>query len=130
MDEFKVVFPGGKKVEILYGDYKVMTDQAIEDGGDGIAMSPFDLFMGSIIACTGIVALSFMNKRELNTEGLSISMFPDYSEEEHRVRKITVKIDTPEDFPEKYLGALSKAVDTCAVKRALYNLPEFETIIK
>lgn len=129
MDEFSVSFPGGKKVEIHYQDWNVMTDQAVEDGGDGVAPSPYDLFMGSLTACAGIVALSFCRKRELPTEGLKVRLQPDYSEEEHRTVKVTITVELPVGFPEKYKGALSKAVDTCAVKRALANPPEFETVI-
>ena len=129
MEEFVVAFPGGKKVEIINGDHSVLTDQAIEDGGDDVAMSPFSLFLASIAACSGIVALSFLRKRNIDTEGLKIRMVPDYDEEANRVNSIKIIVDTPKDFPEKYRSALIKVLDTCTVKKHLINPPEFEVEI-
>ncbi|MDD2371530.1 MAG: OsmC family protein [Firmicutes bacterium] len=125
MDEFSLNFPGGKKVEVIYGNHVVMTDQPLENGGDDHAMAPFDLFMASLISCSGIFALSFLRKRDLNTEGLNIRMYPMWNEEEHRVTEIKMEVDTPADFPEKYKGALIKVIEQCSVKRHLGNPPEF-----
>lgn len=130
MDEFSLNFPGGKKVEVIYGKHRVMTDQPIENGGDDEAMAPFDLFMASLLSCGGIFALSFLRKRELNTEGLNIRMYPSWNEVEHRVTEIRMEVDTPADFPEKYKGALIKTIEQCSVKRHLGNPPEFNIIVK
>lgn len=130
MEEFSLSFPGGKKVEVIYGKHKVLTDQPIESGGDDEAMAPFDLFLASIISCSGIFALSFLRKRNLNEEGLNIKMYPQWNEEEHRVTNIELEVETPEDFPEKYKGALEKVLDACTVKKHIYNPPEFNIEIK
>lgn len=129
MDEFTLAFPGGKKVEIIYGDHRVMTDQPLENGGEDAAMSPFDLFLGSIISCSGIVALGFMRKRDISTEGLKIRMRQDYDEEANLVRKLFIDVEVPADFPEKYKNALVKALDTCTVKRHLVEVPAFEVTV-
>ncbi len=129
MNEFSLNFPGGKKVEVIYGNHHVLTDQPTENGGDDEAMAPFDLFMSSLLSCSGIFALSFLTKRELNTEGLNIRMYPSWNEEEHRVTDIKMEVDTPTDFPEKYRGALIKVLDNCSVKRHLGKPPEFNIVI-
>lgn len=130
MDEFSLSFPGGKKVEVAYGNHKLLTDQPLDNGGDDEAMSPFDVFLASIIACSGIVALGFIKKRNLSTEDLKIRMIPEYDEDEYMVNKLRIEIDVPDDFPEKYLGALTKALETCTVKKHLVKPPEFEIVIK
>lgn len=129
MEEFSLNFPGGKKVEVVYGKHKVMTDQPIESGGEDEAMAPFDLFMASLISCSGIFALSFLRKRNLSTEGLNIRMYPNWSEEEHRVADVRLEVDTPADFPEKYRSALVNVLEACTVKRHLGQPPEFNIII-
>lgn len=129
MDEFSLSFPGGKKVEVTYGNHKLLTDQPLDNGGDDEAMSPFDVFLASIIACSGIVALGFIKKRNLSTEDLKIRMIPEYDEDEYMVNKLRIEIDVPDDFPEKYLGALTKALETCTVKKHLVKPPEFEIVI-
>jgi ribosomal protein S12 methylthiotransferase accessory factor len=130
MDEFSLSFPGGKKVEVTYGNHKLLTDQPLDNGGDDEAMSPFDVFLASIIACSGIVALGFIRKRNLSTEDLKIRMIPTYDEDEYMVDKLRIEIDVPDDFTEKYLGALTKALETCTVKKHLVKPPEFEIVIK
>lgn len=130
MDEFSLSFPGGKKVEVIHGNHRLLTDQPLDNGGGDEAMSPFDLFLASIVSCSGIVALGFLKKRNISTEDLKVRMIPDYDEETNRVNKLRIEIDTPDDFPEKYLGALEKALETCTVKKHLVKPPEFEIVIK
>ena len=130
MDEFSLSFPGGKQVEVIHGNHRLLTDQPLDNGGEDAAMSPFDLFLASIITCSGIVALGFIRKRNLSTDDLKVRMIPDYDEETNQVNKLRIEIDTPDDFPEKYLGALEKALETCTVKKHLVKPPEFEIVIK
>ena len=130
MEEFIVSFPGGKQVAVENRQHKVLTDQDLESGGDDAAMSPFDLFLASIASCSGVVALSFLRRRDLSTEGLRIRLYPNWSEEQNLVTDIRLKVDVPEGFPAKYLGALEKALETCTVKRQLAKPPRFEVEIK
>jgi putative redox protein len=37
-----------------------------------------------------------------------------------------IEITVPSSFPEKYLKALIKVADQCAVKKAIMNPPKFE----
>ena len=49
----------GKKVDVDTGDFVIKTDQSVKSGGDASAPPPFDLFLASIGACSGIYVLSF-----------------------------------------------------------------------
>ncbi len=44
------------------------------------------------------------------------------------VAKISLDIQLPPDFPEKYKDALINAANLCAVKKHLLNPPEIEVI--
>jgi len=46
--EMEVSFPGGKKVNSTYKGFTVKTDQSKNDGGNGAAPEPYDLFLASI----------------------------------------------------------------------------------
>ena len=37
-----------------------------------------------------------------------------------------IDVHLPEGFPEKYLTSIRRAVDQCAVKKALFDPPELE----
>ena len=51
----EVRFPGGRKVEAAFDGYRVVTDQPASSGGDGVAPSPFDLFLASVATRRGIL---------------------------------------------------------------------------
>ncbi len=42
------------------------------------------------------------------------------------IEKISIEVQLPPEFPEKYKSAVLKAVDTCSVKAHMMNPPEFE----
>jgi len=52
--EMEITFPGGKKVNSTYKGFTVETDQPKDEGGDGSAPEPYDLFLSSIGTCTGV----------------------------------------------------------------------------
>jgi ribosomal protein S12 methylthiotransferase accessory factor len=47
-----------------------------------------------------------------------------------RIESIRLTLDLPVGFPEKYREALQRAVDQCAVKRALEDPPHIETALR
>ena len=126
--DIKVTFPGGKQVDAaLEGRGMVVrTDQSKESGGEGSAPEPYQLFLASIATCAGAYILSFCQQRGLPTEGIELLQRQEYDELGKRLAKVRIAITLPGDFPEKYRQALIRAVDLCAVKRAITNAPEFE----
>lgn len=126
--ELKITFPGNKKVNAQFNGFEVQTDQPAPTG-DGTAPSPFDYFLASIGTCAGIFVVSFCQKRQLSTEGLSITQKVETNPDTHRVTKISLEITAPKDFPEKYLNTLINSANLCSVKKALADPPEFEITI-
>ncbi len=120
-----VSFPGGVRVDATYRGNTVPTDQP-EPIGQNTAMSPFDLFLASIATCMGFYALRFCQERALSTEGLALSLNPVRDPATKRLTTIQIHMKAPAGFPEKYEKALHRAVDQCAVKKTLFDPPEFE----
>lgn len=123
----KVSFPGGKKVDVHFKSFTVNTDQRREDGTDGSAPEPFDLFLASIAACAGVYALSFCQQREISTDGLSLELETRRDPEKRMISNVTIKLTLPPGFPPKYTSAIAHAVEHCAVKKHILDAPEFET---
>lgn len=121
----EVRFPGGLKVEAVYRDRVIPTDQPERAGGDGSAPTPFDLFLASIATCAGYYALTFCQQRDLSTEGLALTMDTVRDPELRRITRIDLRLRVPEGFPEKYHQAIMRAMDQCAVKRHILEAPEF-----
>ena len=124
--EMEIHLPGGKKVEALFDDYTVITDQPIDDGGSGSAPSPFDLFLVSIGTCTGYYVLSFCQKNNIPIDNISLTARFQRNPGTHLVENILIDIYVPRGFPEKYQKAVLKAADICTVKRNLQNPPRID----
>jgi putative redox protein len=121
-----VVYPGGKQVDALFRGFTIQTDQDRESGGEASAPEPFDLFLASIGTCAGVYVLNFCTERELSTDGLQLHITIRRNKELRLVDKITIKIELPDGFPDKYKRAIMKTAGLCSVKKHLMNPPEFD----
>ena len=126
---FEVTFPGGVVVEATAHTHTIRTDQPAVAGGADSAMAPFDLFLASIATCAGFYALRFCQQRGLSTQGLGLTLTPLRDSEGKRLDTVRMELRTPEGFPEKYRDAIARAIDHCAVKRAIMEPPRFETVV-
>ena len=126
-----VTFPGGKRVDASFGGFEILTDQAVDSGGDGTAPEPFDYFLASLATCAGIYVLGFCQKRDIPYDGISLGQRWDRDEKTNRLTNIRISIEVPADFPDKYRKALVRAASQCSVKKTLENPPEFqvETVV-
>nr|WP_307726503.1 OsmC family protein [Trichlorobacter sp.] len=107
---------------------QLMTDQAIENGGDGAYPEPFACFLGSIGTCAGIYVLEFCNARKIPTEKVSLTQDIEFEldpQGKRRVSKVSMTINLPPEFPERYQKAIVKAAELCSVKKAIMHPPEF-----
>ena len=124
--EMIITFPGNKKVDAEYRGHTIRTDQPKLGGGDGSAPAPFDLFLASIVTCSGVYIVDFCKNRGIPTDNIRIIQNMVRDQEKKMITGITLDIEVPADFPEKYRESLKKVVDLCAVKRHILNAPSFE----
>lgn len=124
--EMNIISAGGKKVHALYKGFTIETDQPAEQGGEGSAPQPFDLFFASIGTCAGIYVISFCQERGIATDDISLVLSFSKNPETKMVEKINLEIKLPPDFPDKYKNAVIRSADLCTVKKHLVNPPEFE----
>ncbi len=121
-----VKFAGRKKINAEIDGMTVETDQSPENGGEGSAPEPFQHFLGSIASCAALYALEFCAARGISTEGMAFRMICRRDEKLKRYTGMTLELTLPRWFPEKFRGAIARAMDLCAVKRHIINSPEFE----
>lgn len=124
--EIVVTLPGNKKTSCVVEGFEVATDQPVSNAGDGSAPSPFALFLASIAACSAVYVAFFCQKRGLPYDRIRLIQRDERDPETHLITRITIDVELPDDFPEKYTEALLKAIDTCAVKKAIQKAPAFE----
>ena len=121
-----VTFPGNKRVDAQYKGFTIQTDQPIHGGGDNSAPAPFDLFLTSIATCAGIYVVYFCEKRDIPLDNIRVIQRMERNAEKRMIEKITIDVELPPDFPEKYRNALVHAVDLCTVKKHMMDPPAFE----
>jgi putative redox protein len=123
--EMEITFPGGARVDAAFGPYVVPTDQPPQAGGEGMAPTPFAMFLVSIGTCAGIYVLNFLRKRGLSSEGMRLIQRMHVDQVTGMLEQIDLEIQVPPDFPERYLAALARAAELCAVKKHLEHPPTF-----
>jgi ribosomal protein S12 methylthiotransferase accessory factor len=128
--EIKVSFPGGMQVDAEYKGFVIKTDQPVYQGGGGSDPSPFDLFLASIATCAGFYVLLFCQKRGISAEKASLIMKIWMNPETKMIERISLEIQLPQEFPEKYKNAVIKAVNSCTVKAHILDPPAFEVEAK
>ncbi len=125
MDIF-VDFPGGTRVDAHFGEFCVRTDQPAKAGGVGGAPTPFDLFLASLATCAGYYVLDFCRRRDISTEAIRLTQHVRTDPATNRADRISLEIQLPADFPEKYRTAIVRAAEQCKVKKHLENPPVLE----
>ena len=129
-DEITVTYPGGKRVDAAFDGFRVETDQSEKNGGAGAAPEPFELFLASLATCAGIYVLSFCQNRNIPTDGVRLVQQLE-RDAEGKILTITIRIEVPPAFPEKYHEALVRVAAKCAVKKTIESPPIFaiETVV-
>lgn len=125
--EIAVSLHEGKKVSARIKEFDIETDQSIKAGGQGSAPAPFDLFLASIATCAGFYVLDFCRTRNISTDNVRLVMRTRRDDEIRMIDKISIEVQLPADFPEKYKPAIIRAVELCTVKKHIVQAPEFET---
>lgn len=123
--EMEVFFPGGKRVNSTYRGFTVETDQPKNEGGDGSAPEPYDLFLASIGTCAGIYVLYFCHERGIDTAALKMTVRFERNEKNHIAEAVRIHISLPPGFPQKYKAAVVRTAELCTVKKSLAHPPEF-----
>jgi putative redox protein len=126
--EMTVDFPGGARVNAHFGSFTVETDQPKEEGGEGTAPTPFELFLASLATCAGFYVLGYCKTRGISTDGIKLIQKLEHDPAGKLIRKVRLEILLPPEFPKKYSSAVVRAAASCFVKKHLENPPAFEIV--
>lgn len=124
----EITFDGGKIITAHHHGFSIKTDQPENNGGTGSAPSPFDLYLAAIGTCAAVYVKSFCDNRQLNTDGIRVLQKTVFSQETGLPVKLTIDIQLPPDFPEKYRQSVINVAELCKVKKSIANPPVFEVI--
>ncbi len=123
--EMIVDFPGGAAVDAHFKDFTVHTDQPAPVGAN-TGPAPFDYFLASLATCAGFYVISFCQQRQIPTEGIRLVQNSERDRETGMVTRVTIDIQLPPGFPERYRAAVIRSAELCAVKKHIEHAPAFE----
>ncbi len=130
MKELKLVFSGRKRIDVEVDGFVINTDQSPEGGGEGAYPEPFDYFLASLLACAGVYALNFCQRRGIPTNGLGLRLVCHWDKDKRLFSRMEFLVTLPEGFPERYKDALVRAMELCAVKRHMDRADEIDMEFK
>lgn len=125
----EISIDGGKVITAHVNGFTIKTDQPINNGGTNTAPNPFELFLASLGTCAGIFIKSFCDNREIPAEGITITESYVTNKETGLPESITLKVNLPADFPEKYKKSVLLAAEQCKVKRTILAQPPIEVTL-
>lgn len=121
----EITFDDGKVITAHLNGHVIRTDQPLQAGGGNTAPAPFELFLASIGTCAGIYVKSFCDQREIPADNIRIIQSVEFDPVKRLPATISLDIQLPADFPEKYKAAVINAAELCLVKKTINNPPEF-----
>jgi putative redox protein len=124
--EIIVTLPGGKRVDAQVGEFTVRTDQPVERGGGGSAPEPFALFLASLATCAGVYVAGFCQARGIPTDGIRLVQRTEHDPATGQLARVSLDVQLPVEFPERYRDAVARAAATCKVKKTLAHPPEVQ----
>jgi putative redox protein len=125
----EITFDGGKVITAHLNGHIIRTDQPLDNGGgSNTAPAPFELFLASIGTCAGIYIKSFCDRRQIPTDDIRIIQTMEFDEVKKVPGVISLDIQLPSGFPEKYREAVVNAAELCLVKKTISSQPEFKVI--
>jgi len=122
----------GQQLKAKFGHHEIVSDQSIKAGGKEEYPEPFDYFLASMPLCAAFYIRKFCEQRDISTDGITLSQNNENAndENEDKYKKvISIKVNLPEQFPQKYRKALIASANTCTVKKVIQAMPEFEISI-
>ncbi|PTY38232.1 protein involved in RimO-mediated beta-methylthiolation of ribosomal protein S12 YcaO [Saccharospirillum sp. MSK14-1] len=124
--EINVRFLDNLRLEALFDDFSVITDQPIRYKGDGSAPSPFDYFLASSALCAAYFVLVYCKARDIPTDNIKLSQ-NNIVDPENRYNQIfKIQVELPEDISDKDRQGILRSIDRCTVKKVVQTGPSFE----
>src|SRR5690554_2898608 len=123
--EIKVNYLDNLRLEALFDDFSVVSDQPIRYKGDGSAPGPFDYFLASSALCAAYFVKLYCQARDILTENIRLSQNNIVDPENRYKQMFKIQVELPEDISDKDRQGILRSVERCTVKRVVQNNPDF-----
>jgi ribosomal protein S12 methylthiotransferase accessory factor len=114
------------RIEALFDDFNVISDQPIRYKGDGTAPGPFDYFLASSAMCAAYFVKVYCNTRDIPTQDISLRQNNIVDPDNRYKQTFDIQIELPESISEKDKNGIIASMERCSVKRVIQNDIDFK----
>ena len=118
------------KLEALFDDYNIISDQPVRYKGDGTAPGPFDYFLASSALCAAYFVKLYCKTRNIPTDDISVTQDNIVDPENRYKQTFKIEVSLPESINEKDRKGILSSIDRCTVKKTIQQSPEFLISVK
>jgi ribosomal protein S12 methylthiotransferase accessory factor len=126
--KMEIAFPGRLSASAGFKGPASPLQQSPWSGGETRAQEPLDLYLASLGTCAALYAYRFCERRDLETEGMSVSLSTERGREMSRLAAIRLVINLTSTFPEKYRSAIARSAEQCKLLRHPLAPTRFEIV--
>jgi uncharacterized OsmC-like protein len=129
MSVMTVRYLGAVQFEASVRGHKVFCDQPVSSGGFDEGMTPVEFMHVALGTCAGYYVAEYLNKNQLPSEGLEITVDSDKVKGPARLDNFRLGVHVPAKLEAKHLEGMRHAVEKCLIHNTLLNTPSIATSV-
>ena len=123
--QIRVRFLDNLRIEAIFDDYSVISDQPIRYKGNGTAPGPFDYFLASSALCAAYFLKVYCKARNIPTEDISLSQNNIIDPENRYKQSFEIQVELPSSISKKDRMGMITSIERCTVKKTIQTIPNF-----
>jgi putative redox protein len=105
--------------EIHIGPNSLATDLSVEQGGDGSAPTPHDLYDAALGACTALTVLWYAKHKNIPLQGITVCVDRDAGQERAGIYRLSVELTLTGDLSAEQRQDLLRTAEKCPVHKLM-----------
>ena len=105
--------------EVHIGNYKLITDLGVANGGEGSGPTPHDLYDAALGACKALTALLYAKRRNIPVEGIEVAVERDASQERTGIYRLGAKLTLTGTLSTAQREDLLRVTQMCPIHKLM-----------
>jgi putative redox protein len=105
--------------EVHIGNYKLITDLGVANGGEGSGPTPHDLYDAALGACKALTALLYAKRKNIPVEGIEVAVERDASQERTGIYRLGAKLTLTGTLSTAQREDLLRVTQMCPIHKLM-----------